>query len=83
MDTPILILDEPTNSMDSGTEELILRNLEKFLKDKTFILVTHKPALLKLVNRVIVMDGGRAVMDGPKDAVLQALAGGNVNRGEG
>lgn len=78
MDTPVLILDEPTNAMDSSTEDAILRNLELVLKDKTFILVTHKPALLKLIDRLIVMDGGRAVMDGPRDVVLQALAGGKV-----
>jgi len=79
MDTPVLILDEPTNAMDSGTEDLILRNLEAFIKNKTFILVTHKPALLKLVNRLIVMDSGRVVMDGPKETVLQALASGKIN----
>lgn len=79
MDTPILILDEPTNAMDSGTEEFILQNLSRFIKDKTFVLVTHKPALLKLVNRLIVMDSGRVVMDGPKDTVLQALASGKIN----
>jgi ATP-binding cassette subfamily C protein LapB len=78
MDTPVLILDEPTNAMDSGTEDMILRNIEQIIKDKTFILVTHKPALLKLVSRLVVMDGGRVVMDGPRDAVLQALAAGKV-----
>ena len=78
MDTPVLILDEPTNAMDSGTEDLILRNLERVIKDKTFILVTHKPALLKLVSRLVVMDGGRVVMDGPRDTVLQALAAGKI-----
>ncbi|MCK5556060.1 MAG: ATP-binding cassette domain-containing protein, partial [Alphaproteobacteria bacterium] len=79
MDTPILILDEPTNSMDSGTENGILSHLEKFISNKTFILVTHKPALLKLVGRLVVMDSGRVVMDGPKEAVLQALASGKIN----
>ena len=78
MDTPILILDEPTNAMDFATEEIILRNLETFIRNRTFILVTHKPALLKLVNRVIVMDGGRVVLEGPRDAVLQALAAGKI-----
>ncbi len=78
MDTPVLILDEPTNSMDSGTEDLILRNIEGFVKDKTLILVTHKPALLRLVNRLILMDGGRVVMDGQRDAVLQALQSGKI-----
>ena len=78
MDTPVLILDEPTNAMDTGTEDLIIRSLESHIRDKTFILVTHKPALLKLVNRLIVMDGGRIAMDGPKEAVLQALASGKI-----
>lgn len=78
MNAPIIILDEPTNAMDTGTEEMILRNLEQFIKDKTFILVTHKPALLRLVNRLVVMDGGRVVMDGPRDTVLQALAAGKI-----
>lgn len=83
MDTPVLILDEPTNAMDSGTEDKILRNLEVLLKDKTFVLVTHKPALLKLVNRLIVMDGGKVMMDGPRDTVLQALASGQVSAAQG
>ena len=78
MDTPIIILDEPTNSMDSGTEDMVLRNIESKVKDKTFIIVTHKPALLKLVDRLIVMDNGKVAMDGPKEQVLKALATGNV-----
>jgi len=78
MDTPVVILDEPTNAMDIGTEEAVLHNLGQLLKDKTIIIVTHKPALLKLVNRLIIMDGGRTVIDGPRDAVLQALTEGKV-----
>ncbi len=83
MDTPVLILDEPTNAMDSGTEDMILRSIEQIIKDKTFILVTHKPALLKLINRLVVMDGGRVVMDGPRDTVLQALAAGKITVPQG
>jgi ATP-binding cassette subfamily C protein LapB len=83
MDTPVLILDEPTNAMDSGTEDMLLRHLEAFIRDKTFVLVTHKPALLKLVTRLVVMEGGRVVMDGPRDAVLQALAAGKVTVPQG
>jgi ATP-binding cassette subfamily C protein LapB len=79
IDAPVLILDEPTNAMDSGTEEQILTRLAEFIKDKTFVLVTHKPALLRLVTRLVVLDGGRIVMDGPRDAVMQALASGQVN----
>jgi ATP-binding cassette subfamily C protein LapB len=78
MDTPVLIMDEPTNAMDTGTENLVLKNLMDYTKDKTLVLVTHKLALVKLVSRVIVMDGGTVVMDGPTDAVLKALSGGQV-----
>lgn len=82
-EAPVLILDEPTNAMDFSTEDIILQNLETFVKDKTFILVTHKPALLKLVNRLVVMDNGRVAMDGPKEAVLQALAAGKISVPQG
>ncbi len=78
MDTPVIILDEPTNAMDTGTENTILDNLEAYIKAKTFILVTHKPALLKAVDRLIVMDNGRVVADGPRDEVLQALNAGKI-----
>lgn len=77
-DTPVLILDEPTNAMDGGSEERLLRLLEKHVIGKTLVLVTHKPALLRLVERLIVVDNGRIVMDGPKDQVWTALAQGQV-----
>lgn len=77
-DTPVLVLDEPTNAMDGGSEERLLQKLEPYLANKTFILVTHKPALLRLVNRLIVVDNGRVVMDGARDQVWQALAQGQV-----
>lgn len=78
MDAPTLVLDEPTNAMDTHTEDRVLKNLEEHCRDKTLIIVTHKPALLKLVTRLIVMDQGRVVLDGPRDQVLQALQAGKV-----
>jgi ATP-binding cassette subfamily C protein LapB len=78
MNTPVLVLDEPTNSMDSATEERVITNLENIVRDKTLVLVTHKPALLRLVTRVIIMDNGRIAADGPRDQVLQALAAGKI-----
>lgn len=83
MDTPVLVLDEPTNAMDSASEERVLRNLEMYARDKTLILVTHKPALLRLVSRVIVMDNGTIAMDGPRDQVIAALAGGKITVSQG
>lgn len=72
-DPPILILDEPTASMDSTSEERVRRNLDDFSGDRTLLVITHRTALLDLVDRIIVMDGGRVVADGRKDEVLKAL----------
>lgn len=78
-DPDVLILDEPTSNMDNATEEIIQRRLAAIMQDKTLILITHRLSMLKIVNRLIVMDGGRIVLDGPRDAVLQRLReGGGV-----
>ena len=76
LDEPIVILDEPTNSMDNTTEAAIRKRLYQYTRDKTLILVTHKAAMLELVERLVVIEEGRVVMDGPKDKVLNALKGG-------
>lgn len=70
----VWMLDEPTASMDEGTERMVLNAVhQQITEDKTLILVTHKPALLGLVSRIIVMTPQGIVMDGPRDAVLQKL----------
>lgn len=74
----ILILDEPTASMDNSSEEQIKKVLQSYTKKRTLLVVTHKMSLLSLVDRIIVMDGGRVVADGPKDAVLEALKQGRL-----
>lgn len=71
----ILLMDEPTSSMDAQSEVAFLRQLKEASGDCTLVMVTHRPAVLELVNRVLVVDGGRLVMDGPKDQVLAALSG--------
>ncbi|PCH60890.1 MAG: type I secretion system permease/ATPase [Gammaproteobacteria bacterium] len=76
LDEPILILDEPTNSMDNTTETAIRKRLFDYTRDKTLILVTHKAPMLALVERLVVIEDGRIVMDGPKEKVLEALKGG-------
>jgi len=75
-DVPIILLDEPTNMMDSLTEEKVKRNLKEVLVGKTVILVTHKTSLLDLVDRLIVVEEGKIVADGPKEEVLKKLGGG-------
>ena len=79
-DPPILVLDEPTASMDHVIEEHIKKNLAALVKDKTVILTTHRTPLLSLVDRLIVIDRGKIVADGPKEMVLKALQEGQVRR---
>jgi len=71
----ILLMDEPTSSMDAQSEVAFLRQLHQACGGCTLIMVTHRPAVLELVNRVLVVDAGRVVMDGPKPQVLAALSG--------
>ncbi|MEA2018626.1 MAG: type I secretion system permease/ATPase [Campylobacterota bacterium] len=66
----ILIMDEPTNSMDKQTETQFINRIKSIIDDKTLIVVTHKMALLTLVDRVIIIDNGKIVADGPKEKVL-------------
>lgn len=77
-DPSILILDEPSNSMDNASEDALRRQLKPFIGKKTVLMVTHKMSLLDLVDRLIVVDGGRIVADGPKDSVLEALKQGRL-----
>ncbi|MGY0195183.1 type I secretion system permease/ATPase [Leptothrix sp. BB-4] len=72
----VLLMDEPTSSMDAQSEMQFIAQLRPLVRDRTLVVVTHRPALLELVDRIVVVDGGKVVIDGPKQAVLQALAGG-------
>jgi ATP-binding cassette subfamily C protein LapB len=71
----ILLMDEPTSSMDAQSEVMFLRQLKQAAGTRTLVMVTHRPAVLELVDRIIVVDAGKVVLDGPKAAVLAALAG--------
>jgi ATP-binding cassette subfamily C protein LapB len=77
-DPPILLLDEPTSAMDNTSESRFKGRLSETLEDKTVLLVTHRGSMLSLVDRLIVVDGGKIVADGPKQDVLEALRSGPV-----
>jgi ATP-binding cassette, subfamily C, bacterial LapB len=77
---PILLLDEPTSAMDFSTESLITQRITSFAQNKTVVLVTHRISLLSMVTRVIVIDGGRVVADGPRDRIMEALQSGRIAR---
>jgi ATP-binding cassette, subfamily C, bacterial LapB len=78
LDPPILLFDEPTSAMDNGAEVRLKQRLEAVLAGRTLILVTHRASVLSLVERLIVLDAGRIVADGPRDEVLKALAAGRI-----
>lgn len=71
----VLLMDEPTSSMDAQSELLFLQRLQAAAGQRTLVMVTHRPAVLALVDRLIVVDGGKVIMDGPKAQVLAALGG--------
>ena len=77
---PILLLDEPTSAMDFSTESQITQQIGAFARGKTVMLVTHRTSMLSMVNRVIVIDGGKVVADGPRDRIMEALAAGRIAR---
>ncbi|MEW6167710.1 MAG: type I secretion system permease/ATPase [Pseudomonadota bacterium] len=79
-DPPILLLDEPTGSMDHSTEQAVKEQLARFIRDKTVLMVTHRNTLLDLVDRLIVVDAGKIVADGPKERVVAALRSGQIQR---
>nr|WP_238530355.1 type I secretion system permease/ATPase [Pseudomonas sp. S9] len=71
----ILLLDEPTAAMDDVTEREVIAQLKDWLGARTMILATHRPALLELVERVIILDNGKILMDGEKNEILKRVAG--------
>ncbi len=79
-DPPIVLLDEPTSSMDHSSEEDIKRRLAEFAKGKTVLVISHRTSLLDLADRIIVMDGGRIMADGPKEQVITALRQGRIGK---
>jgi ATP-binding cassette subfamily C protein LapB len=83
LDPTVLVLDEPTNAMDNSTEEQFKSKLMTQLSDKTLLLVTHKASLLSLVDRIIVMDQGYLVADGPRVQILEALKQGHIKVSKG
>lgn len=69
----VVLLDEPTTGIDVDTEKLVLDALEAWTQEKTLIVVTHKLPILRLVDRIIVIDDGKILIDGPKQKVLKML----------
>jgi ATP-binding cassette subfamily C protein LapB len=72
---PILLFDEPTSHLDNAVEKQFLDHMRDFCRGRTLVLVTHRAALMQLVDRIILIDKNKVVADGPRDDVLALLAG--------
>jgi ATP-binding cassette subfamily C protein LapB len=70
----IMIFDEPTNSMDDLSEEQFKNRVANIVKDKTVIVITHRPSILSIVDRLIVIDDGKIIADGPKAKIISSFA---------
>ena len=75
-DPPLLLLDEPTSSMDSAQERIFIERMKQGMTGKTMLIVTHRPHILQIVDRIVVIDQGRLVADDTRDAVLAKLGQG-------
>jgi ATP-binding cassette subfamily C protein LapB len=71
----VVLLDEPTASMDEATEKLFIQRFSAWAKNKTVIIATHRMRVLDLVERVVALDGGRIVLDADKEEALRVLKG--------
>ncbi len=86
-DPPILIMDEPTSSLDPASEIRLMRRLEVLVRNRTIVLITHKATMLSLVDKLILMDRGRILAMGQKDDIMRRLqsgefGGANTNAGQ-
>ncbi|HEX8466474.1 MAG TPA: type I secretion system permease/ATPase [Allosphingosinicella sp.] len=70
---PVLVFDEPTSAMDAQTETALINRLRDELKDRTLVLITHRPPLLALVSRILLIERGKVAMDGPRDEILKQI----------
>jgi ATP-binding cassette subfamily C protein LapB len=72
-DPKVLILDEPTAAMDNTLEARVIKALREIAADRTFIVATHRAPVLALVDRIVWLEGGRVIADGPRDEVLKKM----------
>ena len=70
----ILLLDEPSSALDAQAEAALIARLEKATRGRSLLIVTHRMSMVRLVDRIILLDRGRILVDGPRDTVLRAMA---------
>ena len=71
----ILLMDEPTTGMDMMLEQHIKVSMKKYLEKRTLVMITHRTSLMPLIDRILLLDKGKLVADGPRDEILAVLSG--------
>lgn len=71
---PILVMDEPTSSVDADTEKRLMANLQEEFKGRTLLLITHRPSLVRMVDRILMVSNGKVVLDGTPDSIRNQVA---------
>jgi len=74
----IIILDEPTASLDEGSEMTVLQNMQSWLGNRTLIVATHRYPVLALVNRIIIIDNGKIIRDETKENIMKTMSPGST-----
>ena len=75
-DPRIVLLDEPTTGLDQTTERSVIAALADWTRERTVVIATHRPAVIELVDRIVVLEAGRVILDAPRAAALEQLARG-------
>lgn len=78
LEPSILVLDEPTANMDNRSENIVKHELSILHQNPTLLLITHRTSMLDIVDRLIILENGSIVANGPKDQVLQELQEGKI-----
>lgn len=79
-DAKVILMDEPTSAMDMEGEKDLLERLRPEIKGRLVVIATHRPGPLELTQRLIVLDAGQVIADGPRDMVLQSIREGRISR---
>jgi len=76
----VMFMDEPTGSMDHSTEAAVVKQLKKYSVGRTLLVITHRTSLLEMADRIVVVDNGQIVANGPRDNVVEALRQGKIGK---
>ena len=70
---PILLLDEPTTALDEKADKILLRTLKRLRGKATLLVATHRPSYMKVMDKILVLDGGKLILQGKPDIIIPEI----------